>query len=51
MRTVEVEMNMRNWMLKNWGKRCDVYNRGCALCNAWKAFDFLFHPDKYDMVK
>ena len=51
MRIRELERLMREWMIKNWGERCKEYEHGCGLCNAWKAFDFLFHPDKHDMVK
>ena len=51
MRSREIEKIMREWMLKNWGERCKDYEPDCGLCNAWRAFDFLFHPDKHGMVK
>lgn len=26
-------------MLMYWGERCDVYQKGCSVCDAWKHFD------------
>lgn len=30
------------WMLSMWGKRCSDFDKNCALCKAWKAYDYLF---------
>ncbi len=26
-------------MINFWGERCDVYQKGCNACDAWKHFD------------
>jgi hypothetical protein len=26
-------------MINFWGERCDVYQKGCSACDAWKHFD------------
>jgi hypothetical protein len=39
---------IKDWLIKTWGKRCKSFESGCGLCNAWKCFDFLTHPDKHD---
>lgn len=38
----ETERFMNLW----WGKRCPDYEPRCALCKAWKAFDYLFEWDE-----
>ena len=38
----KIKKEMRLWMKKYWGTRCKEYEKSCALCNAWKAFDTIF---------
>jgi hypothetical protein len=26
-------------MISLWGEKCDVYQKGCSACDAWKHFD------------
>lgn len=35
-------------MRKNWGRRCGGFEPRCGICNAWKCFDYIVHPDKHD---
>jgi len=42
----DMKKNMFRWMLDNWGERCPDYCKGCALCKAWKCFDYLFEWDE-----
>jgi len=37
---------MRKWVEDNWGERCPEYQEGCAICEAWKAYDYLFELEK-----
>jgi len=33
---------VKEWMLKNWGERCLIFNDECACCKAWACYDYLF---------
>ena len=40
-----VKEKMRSWTKRNWGNRCyklKKYQKGCGICEAWKAYDTLF---------
>lgn len=45
---VKMEEKLKKWMIKNWNERCKHYQIGCGCCDAWKCFDFIMHPDKFD---
>ena len=32
---------LKVWIETNWGKRCPDYEKDCALCKAWKYYDYL----------
>ncbi|VVB96485.1 Uncharacterised protein [uncultured archaeon] len=36
---------VKEWMIQNWGTPCPDYEESCALCKAWKFFDYLFEID------
>ena len=38
-----MESIVRDWVRVHWGKRCKAYARGCGVCDAWVAYDFLFN--------
>ena len=33
--------NLEKWIIKNYGKRCPDYEKGCIICEKWKLFDKL----------
>jgi len=33
-------------MLEYWGERCDDYEEGCAVCDAWRNYDNLVMDNK-----
>jgi len=33
-------------MLEYWGERCDDYEEGCAVCDAWREYDNLVMDNK-----
>jgi len=33
-------------MLEYWGERCDDYEEGCVVCEAWRAYDNLVTDNK-----
>ena len=33
-------------MLEYWGERCDDYEEGCAVCDAWRDYDNLLMDNK-----
>jgi hypothetical protein len=33
-------------MLEYWGERCDDYEEGCAVCEAWREYDNLVTDNK-----
>jgi len=33
-------------MLEYWGERCDDYEEGCVVCEAWRAYDNLVMDNK-----
>jgi hypothetical protein len=39
----------REWMIKNWGKRCPDYNEECSLCRAWDCYDYLTKLGAYPL--
>ena len=32
---------LEKWIIKNYGKRCKDYQKGCIVCEKWKLFDKL----------
>ena len=32
---------LEKWIIKNYGKRCQDYEKGCVVCEKWKLFDKL----------
>ena len=38
----KIKAKMERWMLREWGERRRDFDRSCALCKAWKAYDYLF---------
>lgn len=44
-------IQMMRWMIKKWGVRCVDYSRGCAACEAWKCFDYIFEHDMEEWGK
>ncbi|HLE07204.1 MAG TPA: hypothetical protein VI933_01105 [archaeon] len=38
----KLKPKVKAWMKKHWGERCPDYCRTCALCKAWKCYDYLF---------
>lgn len=45
---VNISPILREWLVKNWGRRCKKFEPECGLCAAWKCFDYLTNPDKFD---
>ena len=41
-RTINVRARVREWIRKYYGERCANFEEGCACCEAWKCFDYLF---------
>jgi hypothetical protein len=37
------------WMVRNYGKRCKEFCKGCACCEAWVLYDRLIQ--KKDLIK
>jgi hypothetical protein len=33
-------------MLEYWGERCDDYEEGCVVCDAWREYDNLVMDNK-----
>jgi len=33
--------SLEKWIIKNYGKRCKDYEKGCIVCEKWKLFDKL----------
>ena len=32
---------LKKQLLKDWGKRCEDYFFGCAICSVWRAYEEL----------
>ena len=37
-----LECQVREWIEKKFGKRCQVFEEGCVLCEMWRCFDYIF---------
>jgi len=48
MRTRELKKELKKWIIKNYGIRCEFLDMGCACCRVWLSYDTLF---SYDDVK
>ena len=38
----DLKKELKNWITRNYGKRCPDYCSGCVICDMWKHFDELF---------
>jgi hypothetical protein len=37
--TKQILRDMRRYLKVNWGEKCPDYDKDCAQCRAWKAYD------------
>ena len=38
----KIKIDMKKYMIKTYGKRCEAFIVGCTCCEAWACFDRLF---------
>lgn len=41
----ELSKKVREYVIKNFGKRCKSCAVGCPTCEAWRSFYYLFESD------
>ena len=41
-----MKKQLKNWIEKNWGKRCKDKCNDCHLCAAWECYDYLMEFEK-----
>ena len=46
-----MKKEMENWMKENWGNKCEDYEKDCALCKAWKCYEYLFEWEEEESGK
>lgn len=34
-------IELRQWIERNYGRRCPDYEKNCACCRAWDCYDYL----------
>lgn len=37
---------LENWFIRNYGRRCPDYVKGCIVCEQWKLFEKLKYLDE-----
>lgn len=37
---------LKNWFIRNYGRKCPDYMKGCIVCEQWKLFDKLKYKEE-----